>query len=65
VPRTERWHLTYDDGNQEDEYDERPSEFMIRLTRRAAPDAGTALYHSPNGWERHLVQRWEPLDARA
>jgi hypothetical protein len=58
----ECWFLTYDDGNQEDRYILEPSDMAIDEAREAAPDAKTALYYSPNGLERNLVQEWEPLE---
>jgi hypothetical protein len=59
--QSERWQLTYDDGQQEDAYVLRPSEKEINHVRLAAPDAKTALYHSPRGYEWNLVQEWPPL----
>jgi hypothetical protein len=56
-----RWHLTYDDGNQEDTYVLRPSEKEINSCRLAAPDASSALFFSPSGFERHLIASWGPV----
>jgi len=54
--------LTYDDGNQEDRYILEPSFIAIDEAREAAPDAKTALYYSPNGYDRNLVEEWGPLE---
>lgn len=51
------WRLTYDAGQQEDDYDQRPSEFVIRQTQRACPDEPVKLWH---GGE--LIEEREALD---
>lgn len=58
----DRWRLTYDNEHQEDEYDERPSEFEVRQARRAASDAWTRVYRLVGGWRSVLVEEYPPLD---
>ena len=62
---SDRWRLCFDDDNLDDEYDERPSEFLIRQCQRAAPDAWTRLYRLVDGWKSELVDERPPIDGSA
>lgn len=58
---TDRWRITYDDGNLDDEYDERPSEFLIRQTQYACPDTPIKVWRLIDGWNPELVDERAPL----
>ena len=55
----ERYALLYD--QHEDFYDGRPSEFVIRQTRRACPDADVRLFRLLDGWYYELIEEWPAL----
>jgi hypothetical protein len=55
---TECWYLCFDDDQHEDRYVLRPSISEVNEAIRAAPDAFTRLYYSPDGIKRELVQEW-------
>lgn len=52
------WRLTYDGGQHEDDYTERPSEFIIRQTQKACPDMPVKLWY-----EGKLIEEWPALQS--